>query len=328
MADADPRLRLLRVADSSTKAQNVNAACKVATGRIIGIFDADHHPVPGAFERAWHWIADGADVVQGHCVVRNGEQSLVAQTVAVEFEQIYAVSHPGRTSMHGFGIFGGSNGFWRAEVLRRVRLRADRLTEDIDASMRALASGARIVTDPGLVSRELAPVSLGALWRQRMRWAQGWFEVSLAALVPLLRSRQLSARQKWGVLALLGWRELCPWLSALPLPLIAFLAWRDGGIDWTVPLFLLTTAYTLSVGPLQALVAWRLAVPELRRRRLWFLVYVVVGVFVFGELKNLIVRVAQLKHLWGERHWAVTPRQVTAAQPPRVPEQRRAGIHR
>ena len=143
-----PDLTVLKVEDSTSKAQNVNAALRVADGEFVGIFDADHHPMAGAFERAWRWIADGADVVQGHCVIRNGDDSALAKLVAVEFEQIYSVAHPGRAALHGFGIFGGSNGYWRASALERIRLRGSFLTEDIEASMRVLEAGGRIVNDP------------------------------------------------------------------------------------------------------------------------------------------------------------------------------------
>ena len=65
--------------------------------------------------------------------------------------------------------------------------------------MRVLEAGGRIVNDPGLVSRELAPDTVGALWNQRMRWAQGWFQVSLRHLWPIVRSPGLSLRQRIGV---------------------------------------------------------------------------------------------------------------------------------
>ena len=41
--------------------------------------------------------------------------------IAAEFEAMYAVSHPGRARLHGFGIFGGSNGYWRRDVLDLTR---------------------------------------------------------------------------------------------------------------------------------------------------------------------------------------------------------------
>jgi cellulose synthase/poly-beta-1,6-N-acetylglucosamine synthase-like glycosyltransferase len=170
----DPRFTALRVHGSVSKAQNVNVALAQVRGEFVAIFDADHHPAPGAFKRAWRWLANGdADVVQGHCVVRNGDDGTLQRLVAAEFEAMYAVSHPGRARLHGFGIFGGSNGYWRTPVLRLTRLRSFMLTEDIDSSMRILAAGGKIVSDPGLLSMELAPGSWSALWNQRLRWAAG-----------------------------------------------------------------------------------------------------------------------------------------------------------
>ena len=106
IAERDSRFRAIRVPASTSKAQNVNTALTEATGEIIGVFDADHHPAPDAFTRAWRWIASGYDIVQGHCVVRNGERDPLSRSVAVEFETIYGVSHPGRAQLHHFGFSG------------------------------------------------------------------------------------------------------------------------------------------------------------------------------------------------------------------------------
>ncbi|GCD90100.1 glycosyltransferase family 2 protein [Nocardioides sp. LS1] len=309
-------LTVLKVADSTSKAQNVNAALSVAEGEFVGIFDADHHPAPGSFDRAWRWIGDPedpADVVQGHCVIRNGADSAMAKLVAVEFEQIYAVAHPGRAAAFGFGIFGGSNGYWRASALERIRLRGSFLTEDIEASMRVLEAGGRIVNDPGLVSHELAPDTPKALWNQRIRWAQGWFQVSMRHLVSTLRSPHLGLRQKLGVVYLLGWRELYPWIAMSAWPLLGFLAWRDGGIDMGSPMFLLISLFVTVSGPLQTLAAWRLAAPEMRRHPRWFVMAAIANLVFYTEAKNLVNRVAQLKQMRGEHQWVVTPRTASSA---------------
>ncbi len=308
MAARHDALTIVKVGDSTSKAQNVNAALRVADGEFVGIFDADHHPMPGAFDRAWRWIADGTDVVQGHCVIRNAGDSWLTRLIAVEFEQIYAVSHPGRAALHGFGVFGGSNGYWRASALERIRLRASYLTEDIEASMRVLEAGGRLVNDPGLISRELAPDTVSALWSQRMRWAQGWFQVSRRHLGPILRSPRLSPRQKFGVSYLLGWREIYPWLVMAAWPLLGFLAWRDGGLDLGSPMFLLATLFVSVSGPLQTLAAWRLAAPELKAHPRWFVYAAIANLLAYTEFKNLISRVAHLKQLRGEHKWVVTPR--------------------
>ncbi|MFH8366099.1 glycosyltransferase [Streptomyces sp. NPDC018031] len=315
MARRDPRLVLLPVAGSTSKAQNVNAAVTRVRGEMVGIFDADHHPAPDAFRHAWHWLSNGYDVVQGHCVVRNGDSSWVAELVAVEFEAIYAVSHPGRTRLYGFGVFGGSNGFWRTDVLARTRMHGSMLTEDIDSTMRALADGARFTVDRTLISRELAPTSLTSLWNQRSRWAQGWLQVSLKHLWRALRSPVFDRRQKAGLLVLLGWREIQPWLTLQMLPVLGFAVWRAGGpdrLDWAVPVCLLATAFTLSAGVVQAAFARRLAVPEIRRRRGWFWRYVLTTTFFYTHFKNMLARQACLKEALGERQWRVTPRAASA----------------
>jgi DNA-binding response OmpR family regulator len=313
LAAIHPEFLPLRVEGSVSKAQNVNAALMRARGEMVAVFDADHHPRRGSFRRAWRWISHGADIVQGHCVVRNGADNVLTRLVAAEFEVIYGVSHPGRARLHGFGIFGGSNGYWRTELLRATRMRQFMLTEDIDSSMRVIQEGARVVSDPGLVSTELAPESVRALWGQRMRWAQGWSQVSLRHLSAALRAPALSRRQKLGMMHLLGWRELYPWLSLQVAPVLAYWVWRgDPAIGWFVPVFVATTLLTLSVGPMQAWTAWRNADSSLRPHGRWFWLYLVLASLGYTELKNVIARTAHIKEAMREKTWKVTPRPAPA----------------
>jgi cellulose synthase/poly-beta-1,6-N-acetylglucosamine synthase-like glycosyltransferase/GGDEF domain-containing protein len=316
IAGADPRFKVIHVEGSESKAQNVNAAMSEATGEFIGIFDADHHPDPHCFRRAWRWLASGYDIVQGHCMVRNGDETWVSRIVAIEFEGIYAVSHPGRARLHHFGIFGGSNGYWKAHLLRETRMHAFMLTEDIDSSIRALLDGYRIASDPFLVSRELGPVTLRALWNQRMRWAQGWFQVSYRYLFLGMASRKLSLRQKLGLVHLLAWRELYPWIANQIIPIIIFWAIKFGGltrIDWLVPVFVITTIFTLGTGPGQTVLAWRLANRSIRRHWRWFLYYLVMSSLFYTTFKNLIAVVAQVNEAMQQRRWMVTPRTARVA---------------
>lgn len=311
LAAADPRFVPFRVEHSTSKSQNVNAALAVATGEIIGVFDADSKPQQGNFQRAWAWLSNGADVVQGHNAVRNGDASLAAQMVAVEFELIYSVSHPGRALLHGFGIFGGSNGYWRASLLHRIRMHGDMLTEDIDSSMRVISEGGNIVSDPKIVCWELAPTSFRVLWHQRMRWAQGWFQVSLKHGLRLAFNKDFSLRQRLGAFYLLGWREVYPWVSVQAIPLIAYFAYRAGGLlrlDYLIPIFVLTTLFTASVGPAQAINAYLLSAPEIKRHRNWFVTFIVLSVLFYTEMMNTIGRVAHVKEFMKERAWKVTPR--------------------
>jgi cellulose synthase/poly-beta-1,6-N-acetylglucosamine synthase-like glycosyltransferase/DNA-binding response OmpR family regulator len=321
IAEANPRFLPLRVEGSVSKAQNVNAALARVDGEFVGIFDADHHPAPLAFRRAWRWIASGVDVVQGHCVVRNGADGLLTRLLAAEFETIYAVSHPGRARLHGFAIFGGSNGFWRRETLARTRLRSFMLTEDIDSSLRLLRAGGRIVSDPGLVSTELAPNRVGALWRQRLRWAQGWSQVSLRHLPAVLRTSQLTARQRLGALHLLGWREVVPWICMQVGPLLVYWVLRgEPLVSWLGPVFAATTMFAMGAGVLQTWTAWHLAHPSVRRWQ-WFLGLGLFSQFAFTRLKNVAARTAHIKQAMREDTWTVTPRSTPALPPSPLPRQ-------
>ncbi len=313
ITDRDYRFLPLLVPDSISKAQNINAALAYITGTFVGIFDADHHPDPDIFIRAWKWLSQGYDVVQGHCVIRNGNHSWLTRIIAVEFEVIYALSHPGRNSLHGFGIFGGSNGFWKVDVLRQICMNSNMLTEDIDASVRTVMSGYSIANDPLLISRELAPVSFSSLWNQRMRWAQGWFQVSIKHIVNGLCSKHLSFRQKMGILYLLGWREIYPWISLQIPPLIAFWAWKYHGLNhlnWFIPIFLITTIFTQLTSPTQILFTYFLAEHRIRKHRRWFLWYAILSFVFYSGFKNVICLVAQMKEIQRKREWKVTPRHI------------------
>lgn len=312
IAERDPQFLPLRVEGSTSKAQNVNAALSDVKGEFVGVFDADHQPDPDSFMRAWRWLSNGFDVVQGHCLIRNGDASWVARMIAVEFEGIYAVSHPGRARMHGFGIFGGSNGYWKTDLLRQTRFHGFMLTEDIDSSLRVVEGGYKIASDPYLVSRELAPINLKAVWNQRLRWAQGWFQVSLKRFRPALKSPHLTFRNKLGMFQLLFWREIFPWISLQIFPILMYwIFWRGDNLNWYIPFFIFTTLFTLSTGPGQAVFTYRLADKQIKERRGWFISYLFVSFFFYTEFKNLMARLAQVKEVMKERTWKVTPRTVT-----------------
>merc|ERR1712080_336679 len=76
-------------------------------------------------------------------------------------------------------VFCGSNGLWQTKVLQTTDFNPSMQTEDIDVSVRMLLERHCIDFCPEARSGELAPVSLRALFKQRMRWAIGWDEVSI-----------------------------------------------------------------------------------------------------------------------------------------------------
>ena len=197
LAQKYPQLRVYKVPNSKSKADNVNYYCALNTGaEVSAIYDCDHYPHPyGPRWAAERFVGDKTiETVQGRCVIYNTDATLMAGMIGIEFDKIYAVSHPGRAAMFNFGLFCGSNGYWRTSLLREIRMDESMLTEDIDSALRAFAKGAKVVHDLNVVSYELAPTTMSAFWKQRLRWSQGWLQVS-AYNVTFFRFTVLSQQQ-------------------------------------------------------------------------------------------------------------------------------------
>ena len=310
LRDSHPELKLLWVPGSESKAENLNAALQLVTGEITGILDADHLPRYDCLERAWHWLGHDYDVVQGRNVVRNVASNAETRCIAVEFECMYGISHPARSLWVNTGIFGGSNGYWRTEVLRKIRFDPHMLTEDIDASVRALLQGYRIAVDRSIISTELAVRDFRSFWFQRKRWAQGWLQVSLRHQTAMWRTPHLTALQKLYWTYLLMYREMYPLVSLQVFPLLFSMLLWQGSLPLLSHWYLWSSAtITLLSGPYQVAVAARHAQTGLRRRD-------VVGyaffVLPFVMLKHMIWVVALYDHLAHNNDWVVTRRQISA----------------
>ena len=310
LAERRPELKILHVEGSESKAENLNAAIEIASGEIVGILDADHYPPADCFERAWRWLESEYDVVQGRNVIRNRDDNFLTRMIGVEFECMYGVSHPARSLFVDTAIFGGSNGYWRIEALRRTRFDPRFMTEDIDASSRALLDGYRIVADRSIVSTELAPTNFRSLWFQRKRWSQGWLEVTLRYQREFWSSRRLSFWQKVYWTYLLLYRELYPPITLQILPLILSLLLLQGSVPLKAHWYLWSTALiTFASGPYQTLVAFKNAH---RRPRAWTAVEYALFVFFYVVVKNMISVVAIYDHLMKRTDWVVTRREMTA----------------
>ncbi|KAM3085435.1 hypothetical protein ACMFMG_002512 [Clarireedia jacksonii] len=216
-----PRLKIIKVPNSTSKAHNLNHFFTLDTGAdVIALFDCDHYTHPygprWAIERL---MADSqVDCVQGRCVIQNASATFLTGMIAVEFDKIYATSHPGRAALFGYGLFTGSNGYWRANLLRDLKMDAGMLTEDIDSALRALERGAICVHEPNVLSYELAPTTFPSFLKQRLRWAQGWTQASYRHYAlsykksPPHHHQKRNATTRFGLLSLLLIRELSYYL--------------------------------------------------------------------------------------------------------------------
>lgn len=303
----------LRVIGSHSKAENIVAALPLCKGEMTVLLDADHHPLPDAFERAYRWLMRGYDVVQGRCVVRNQQDNLQTRYLSVEFEQMYAVAHSGRSLATDNAIFAGANGYWRTSVLREVGMDSTMLTEDIDSSVRGMLAGYRFVHDRSIVSSELATVTLRSWWHQRIRWAQGWLQVTLRHQTTIWRSPRVNLKNKILWTYLLSWREIFTFLSLQVFALLAASLFLGRSVPWFGNTYFVGTAFlTIVSGPLVAICTYNVALWRTKRDlALWFLIYALTSL-IYTTAKNTAAMVAMLRQVLGEDDWVVTGRSANA----------------
>ncbi len=302
-----PELILANAYNSRSKSENLNYAFGLATGEVIVILDSDHLVNSDCLKRAWRWLDEGYDVVQGRCHVRNGNESIISGTVEVEFEVIYGIQHASKSVIFDSTLFGGTNGYWKAQVIKKVGFREDMLTEDIDGTLRGILQGVKFVHDRSIISTELSPITVKGLWYQRKRWAQGWFQCALQYQIPVLFSKFLNIRQKFLWVTLLSWRVFYDVVSMLLFPVIIAFWLYIGKVVLPVNGFIIfAVIFTLANGPFQALAAYKNAAKP--KAPMWRYAAYSLFVWPYTMFKSFVNLVAMRDELAGEKKWIVSKR--------------------
>lgn len=310
----DAPVRVVEVENkaSRSKAENINYALDYMRRmqpppEMVALYDADHQPAPDVFTLAAGRLeSSGADVLQGRAIIHQGYP-----LIALEYDIIYTVFWNGGQLLRGWGLFGGSNGYWRFEVLSQIGMDETRLTEDIDSSFRALRAGYLIEFDPSLRSYEEAPPTLYDLFRQRLRWAQGWGEVTEGHTMAIFANNPyFTLLSRIGVFMLLPWREV----TAVYISHQALLAGvasliRCGGLTCINKPLLFFAAQVLVIPWLNVGMAYKLSRgyrhPDLRW---WHYVLYAALSPVYETAKFLTSVLAHGRNLAGMKNWRVTKR--------------------
>ena len=239
------------------------------------------------------------DILQGRNVVVD------SPIIGVEFAHIYGIFHPGGACIRGFGIFGGSNGFWRGDCLRTIRMDETMLTEDIDSGFRALLGGYNIAYSREVRSFETAPPDVRSLIKQRLRWAQGWFQVTKRHTPRIFRAKCLGVRQKFTACMLLPYREFYYYLAIQALPAAAASFGQLGRDTFNWILFTISM-FPIIFTPILSFLAYHVN-PD-RHKVIWhYMLYAVVAL-PFEMLKFFISLMAHFHDIVGDKKWRVTPR--------------------
>jgi 1,2-diacylglycerol 3-beta-glucosyltransferase len=219
-----------------TKGAALAWAAAYVRGDVVAVVDADARLAPHFLSRAmaaWQRDPEAAALqVQRRSLNRRHGWLAAAQDEELLMDM---ASQCGRWATDGTAELRG-NGM----VVRRAALEAAggwstaALTEDLDLATRLAAQGERVALAPEVEVTEQAVESLGVLWRQRMRWAEGSMRRLIEHGPGLVANRRLPFGRRLDFVLFLPEFLVPPLfvtsiiasLATIPLPEPA---------DWTVP---------------------------------------------------------------------------------------------
>jgi len=254
------RIRVVRRepdAGPRTKAAALSFAQPLCRGEVIGILDADARAAPDFLARITDaWAADpGAAAIQAQ---RRAGNPTARWLAAAQDEELLMdmASQCGRRATDGTAELRGNGMFVRREALEMVGgWNGAALTEDLDLSTRLVVAGERIGLAPQAEVAEEAVRAFPALWRQRMRWAEGSIRRLLELGPGLITARRLPIALKADFLAFTSEFLIPPlFVAAILASLVTIPLPRPA--DWTVPASLFVGyglgTFLLAVGGLAA----------------------------------------------------------------------------
>lgn len=200
------------------KAETLNVGLRFARGEFICCFDADYVPQADILEKMLPCFSDPrVGAVQGRISVLNEKESWFARIAALERIGGYRVSQYARDRLGLVPQYAGTVGLIRRDLLLHFGgFNPHILAEDTDLTLRMRLAGYGVRYVNYAVSEEEGVVGLRQYWGQRSRWSKGHMQCAFAYMLPLLRSRRVSFKEKIDGLML---------LSVYFVPILVALSW-------------------------------------------------------------------------------------------------------
>ena len=208
-------------------------------GEVVAVVDADSMLAPEYLAVAMSgWARDPtAAALQTRRAELNAGRGWL-QAAQDEEQLMDLASQCGRWVTDGTAELRGTGMFLRRATLEAVGgWDPLALTEDLEISTRLAAAGERITIAPEAVVREEAVERIGALWAQRMRWAEGSVRRLIDHGPRLLAGARLPLKKRVDFLVFTTEFVVPPlFLASIAAGLITILLPQPA--DWTVPVTL------------------------------------------------------------------------------------------
>ncbi len=215
---------LSRDANTHAKAGNLNHALPHLEGELLAVFDADVVPRAAFLARSVGLFTDPrVGFVQTPQTYMNADPVMrnlrLERWLMPDEESFYRWIEPTRQAV-GAVVCAGTSFLMRRSALERVGgFETGTPSEDLATGIRLAAAGYRNLYLNAKLSAGLAPFTIGAMARQRSRWASGTLQTlrtganpfTIAGLTPLQRIAYLEG--------ILHWFNVVPQLLLLLMPL-------------------------------------------------------------------------------------------------------------
>ena len=187
------------------------------------VFDADFLVEPDVLIRFAQHFKEGVGGIQGCLAMGRNPRPSFLTRFSEASHQVSNQLLAGRYERRGFVAVQGTVQAYRVEAIRSIGGIAPYTTanEDLDSSFRLRKAGWKIVYDPRIVSRGLAPTRYLTFFKQITRWTSTTVREYRRHWGSFLRSRRVPLGEKLdSALFLLTWTN-----SLIISPTLAFLPW-------------------------------------------------------------------------------------------------------
>jgi cellulose synthase/poly-beta-1,6-N-acetylglucosamine synthase-like glycosyltransferase len=190
-----------------------------ATGKLIGIFDADFVPHRDWLKKTVPLFQDKKlGCLQTRWGHTNRKYNSLTMAEAMAIDGHFVVEQTVRSRNDFFLNFNGTAGVWRRTCIDDAGgWQWDTLTEDLDLSYRAQLRGWKIEYLPEVVVPAELPAEVEAFKKQQFRWAKGSFQVVRKILPKVFEQSNLSWKVRFLALLHLTGYFVHPLMVALLL---------------------------------------------------------------------------------------------------------------
>ncbi|MCE5194228.1 MAG: glycosyltransferase family 2 protein [Nitrospiraceae bacterium] len=181
------------------KPSALNDVLKEAKGEIVVIFDADYLPPKGIIRDIAVSFSDPeVGAVMGRVIPINTGKNFLTRCLDLERTGGYQVDQQARYNLKLIPQYGGTVGGFRKDLIIELgSFDPNVLTEDTELTFKLFINGWKVVYANRVECYEESPEEWRVRARQIRRWSRGHSQVMFKYLIPLLKSKCLSFREKF-----------------------------------------------------------------------------------------------------------------------------------